>query len=96
MEAENEKLKAENEKSKTKQKEKEDNRLLKLLSKEIEKKVHEILSPIFTSGQIKKLLHPNKKKIIWSRHDIANAIALRSVSPKCYRFMRKKNFLYQH
>ena len=29
----------------------------------IKQKVHEILIPVFTSGQIKKLLHPEKKKI---------------------------------
>lgn len=64
---------------------------LKQTSKLIERKVNEILLPIFTSGQIRKLLHPNKKRVIWSREDIASAIALRSVSPKAYRYLRKKN-----
>lgn len=64
-------------------------------SKEFEIKVYEILSPIFTRGQIHKLLHPKQKKIMWSSEDIANTIAIRNVSPKCYRYLRKKIIHYQ-
>lgn len=80
-------MKAENEKLNKKLKNQE-----KVYRKQIENKVHEILSPIFTAGQIKKLLHPNKKKVKWSKEDIASAIALRSVSPKGYRFLRNKKY----
>lgn len=62
----------------------------KLAQKEVKNKVYEILKPIFTTGQINKLLHPTKSHIRWSPEDIASAIALRSVSPKGYRYLRKK------
>ena len=64
----------------------------KVLQKEIKDKVHEILSPVFTIGQINKLLHPEKTVIKWNSEDIASAIALRSISPRGYRYLRNKNF----
>lgn len=63
----------------------------RLARKEIQNKVYEILKPIFTTRQIIELLHPTKSNIRWSPEDIASAIALRSVSPKGYRYLRKKN-----
>ena len=63
----------------------------KYLQRRVKEKVYEILSPVFTTGQINKLLNPHKKKIKWSNEDIASAIALRSVTPKGYRYLRKKN-----
>lgn len=48
------------------------------------------MKPVFTKGQIKLLLHPNQKRVVWSVEDISSAIALRSVTPKGYRYLRKK------
>lgn len=55
----------------------------------LKKNVQEILSPIFTPGQIKMLLNPSQKKTHWSSEDIAAAVSLRSVSPKAYVYLRK-------
>lgn len=52
-------------------------------------RVRKILSSIFTSGQIKLLLNPHKKKTHWSSEDIAAAISIRTVSPKAYRYLQK-------
>lgn len=52
-------------------------------------RVRKILSSVFTPGQIKLLLNPNKKKTHWSSEDIAAAISLRTVSPKAYRYLQK-------
>lgn len=60
--------------------------------KAVEEKVNEILQPIFTRGQIKKLLHRKKTKIRWNSDDIASAIALKSVSPAGYRYLKKRSF----
>jgi len=52
-----------------------------------------ILSQLFTPTQIQLLLHPKKKVYQWTPEDISSAITLRSISPKCYRYLReKKNF----
>lgn len=49
----------------------------------------ENLERIFTPGQIRRLYKSNKKsRVRWSAEDIAAAIALRSVSPKCYHHLR--------
>ena len=60
----------------------------KVIAQKAKERVNEILSPIFTPGQIKKLLHPNQTTVKWSSEDIASAIALRSVSPKAYRYLK--------
>lgn len=70
------------------------NEQLKLIDKkvnkiEFDKKINDVLSTIFSPGQIKKLLNP-KKRINWSCEDIACAISLRSVSTKAYRYLRSK------
>lgn len=62
-------------------------------NKETEETIFSILRPVFPSRHIKKLLHPNKHHVKWNAEDIASAIALRSVSPKGYRFLRKKTIL---
>lgn len=51
-----------------------------------------MLKKIFTPKQIDLLLHEKKSKVKWSIEDIASAIALRSLSPKAYRYLRKNNF----
>lgn len=61
-------------------------------SKRVKRLVFEILSPIFSKGQIKKLLNRNRSRINWDADDIAAAISLRTVSPACYRFLRKKGY----
>lgn len=55
----------------------------------VEVKVQNILLKVFSPGQVKTLLNPNKR-IKWSSEDIACAISLRSVSAKAYRYLRNK------
>lgn len=51
------------------------------------------LSHLFTNTQIDLLLNKKKKVYKWTPEDISNAITLRSVSPKAYRYLRqKKNY----
>lgn len=49
-----------------------------------------ILSKCFTPGQIRCLLRGNKR-VKWSSEDIANALALRSLSRKAYDYLRGRN-----
>lgn len=63
--------------------------LNKLHEQEMKNKLQEMLSPIFTPGQIKLLMNPKQKITRWSSEDIAAAISLRSVSPKAYRYLRR-------
>ncbi|XP_039307045.1 uncharacterized protein LOC105198981 isoform X1 [Solenopsis invicta] len=53
-----------------------------------EAKIYDVLNKVFTPGQIRSLLNPSKKRVIWSPEDIASAMSLRSVSPKAYRYLR--------
>ncbi|CAI6369848.1 unnamed protein product [Macrosiphum euphorbiae] len=55
-----------------------------------ESRFGKLLSNLFTSTQIKFLLHPTKKICRWLPEDISSAITLRSVSPKAYRYLRNK------
>lgn len=57
--------------------------------KEAEQIAADVLRKVFTSGQIKKLMSPNDKRIKWSFEDITSAIALRSLSAKTYRYLRE-------
>lgn len=56
--------------------------------KEAEKVTANTLRKVFTPGQIKMLMSPNVTRIKWSSEDITSAIALRSLSPKAYRYLR--------
>ncbi|XP_018375872.1 PREDICTED: uncharacterized protein LOC108769405 [Trachymyrmex cornetzi] len=56
--------------------------------KQMEQHTREVLSQIFTPGQIKVLMNRTKKRVVWLSEDIANAISLRCVSPKAYRYLR--------
>ncbi|XP_071643599.1 uncharacterized protein [Temnothorax longispinosus] len=57
--------------------------------KESLKTTTDALHKLFTPGQIKILMSPNANpRIRWSSEDITSAIALRSLSPKAYRFLR--------
>lgn len=58
------------------------------MEKQMEQRMREVLSQVFTSGQIKVLMNPTKKRVTWSSEDIANAISLRCISPKAYRYLR--------
>ncbi|KAK4324159.1 hypothetical protein Pmani_005162 [Petrolisthes manimaculis] len=51
------------------------------------KAVEEYLKPFFTDTQIKCLLN-RKSRTHWTEEDIAFALAIRSVSAKCYRWLR--------
>lgn len=56
-------------------------------------KYEKILATVFTPGQIRKLLDPEKnRKFRWTPEDIASAVSLRSVSPKAYRYLRANNY----
>lgn len=67
----------------------EDLTKIKYVSDNFEVKVQNILLKVFSPGQVKTLLNPNKR-IKWSSEDIACAISLRSVSAKAYRYLRNK------
>lgn len=54
----------------------------------LKENMYRVLSQVFTPGQIKILLYPEKKRVVWSSEDIANAISLRCISPKAYRYLR--------
>jgi predicted nuclease with TOPRIM domain len=58
---------------------------LKIANVNQKKEVETILGRVFTPGQIKKLMNPEKKRIKWSPEDISSAISFRSVTPKGYR-----------
>ncbi|KAL3288127.1 hypothetical protein HHI36_002576 [Cryptolaemus montrouzieri] len=47
------------------------------------------LEKIFTNGQLKRIMQPEKKWCRWTPEDIASAISLSSVTPKGYRYLRK-------
>lgn len=57
--------------------------------KESEKIALNILQKVFTPGQIKLLMSPHLTRIRWCSEDITAAIALRSLSPKAYRYLRE-------
>lgn len=46
------------------------------------------LHMVFTSGQIKRIMSPNKSRVTWSAEDISSAIALRSISARAYNYLR--------
>ena len=56
------------------------------------KRTESILSPMFSKTQIKAIV--TKERVSeWSNEDIASALTLRSLSPKCYKYLRvKKGF----
>lgn len=56
--------------------------------RQLEEFAFNILRRIFTPGQIQMIVHPEKKRVVWSSEDIASAISLRCVSPKAYRYLR--------
>ncbi|XP_046734809.1 myosin-G heavy chain-like [Diprion similis] len=62
------------------------------IEEQVREKIYQLLDPIFTPGQIKRLLRPNQTKVMWSLEDIASAIEFRSVSSKAYKYLLKKNF----
>nr|CAH7712822.1 unnamed protein product [Callosobruchus chinensis] len=68
----------------------ENQRLLKKIAENISKERN--IRKIFSPGQIKRLLNPEKKFSRWSPEDIASAISLRSVSPKAYKYLRTNGY----
>ena len=48
-----------------------------------------MLQNVFTPKQIHRIMNPHIKKVKWGIEDIASAIALKSVSPKAYRYLKK-------
>jgi len=53
----------------------------------MEQYTQDILSQVFTLGQIRILMKSHKKRVKWFSEDIS-AILLRCVSPKAYRYLR--------
>lgn len=58
------------------------------IKKNAETIAFDALRKVFTSGQIKRIMSPNIKRVTWSTEDICSAIALRSVSAKAYHYLR--------
>jgi len=52
----------------------------------------EKLSKLFTPTQISLILKNKNKVYKWTAEDISSAISLRSVSPKAYRYLLKREF----
>lgn len=84
---ENEKLQQKNKELNT-----EVGQLKEQMKEDIQKEAKEIaadtLRKVFTPGQIKRLMLPNNVRTKWSTEDIISAIALRSLSPRAYRYLR--------
>lgn len=68
-------------------------RCKKVAEKKWRTKMQTLLGRVFSAGQVKLLLNPQQKKTRWSAEDIAEAISLRSVSLKGYRYWREKKNL---
>lgn len=62
------------------------------MERNIQKKAEDIavnaLRKVFTPGQIRSLMSSRNIRIKWSSEDIISAIALRSLSPKAYTYLR--------
>ncbi|XP_076062489.1 uncharacterized protein LOC143037817 [Oratosquilla oratoria] len=52
--------------------------------------IRNILKPLFSGTQISALIMKSKKVKSWTDEDIASALTLRSLSPRCYRYPRNK------
>ncbi|XP_018405832.1 PREDICTED: uncharacterized protein LOC108782150 [Cyphomyrmex costatus] len=62
---------------------------MKLDAKEQGQKIaFDILSTIFTPGQVNKLLKPTLTRFHWSTEDISSAMALRCKSGRAYKYIR--------
>jgi len=62
---------------------------LKLDTKKQGQKIaSDILRPIFTPGQVKRLLNPMLARINWTAEDISSAMALRSKGGRAYTYLR--------
>lgn len=55
---------------------------------EVNNKVETILKPFFSQTQIHAIVNKRKTVKQWSGEDISSAMTLRSLSPKCYRYLR--------
>ncbi|XP_025992264.2 THAP domain-containing protein 2 [Solenopsis invicta] len=65
------------------------NKLRKKREKQnMEQHTRNVLTQVFTPGQIEVLMNPIKNRVIWSSEDITNALSLHRVSPKAYRYLR--------
>ena len=67
--------------------EKNANIVTKVTQEQLDKQVEKILKPLLTKTQIQVLLE-NKTVRYWPEDDIGQAITLRSISPKCYKYLR--------
>lgn len=55
---------------------------------EVKTKVDNILKPFFTETQIDVIVNNRKTVKHWPKEDIASTMTLRSMSPKCYRYLK--------
>lgn len=68
----------------------EQNKWINLEACRFENKFKNTLSNMFSPHQIEIMLNKKKKVAKWEPEDIASAMTLRSLSPKCYRYLRDK------
>jgi hypothetical protein len=89
------KLKAENRRLKRKlQKSKQKMKKTVTGKERREKIVQEVLSPYFSPAQIKYFLRKNPSRLTkWSETDMRNALTLRLLSKKTYKFLRAKKWI---
>lgn len=52
--------------------------------------IRNILKPLFSDTQINAIIKKNKKTKVWTDEDISSALTLRSLSPRCYKYLRTK------
>jgi hypothetical protein len=62
----------------------------KLLDSTPKQHVNNYLSAVFTPGQIKRLLDPSKKRIVWNPEDISAAMSAGSYGARAYHYWRTK------
>ena len=58
------------------------------INKKVQRKVSDILQPFFSDTQINVIINNKKSVKHWPEEDIASAITLRSLSPKCYKYLK--------
>lgn len=68
----------------------EQNKWITLEACRFENKFKNHLSNMFSPHQAEMILNKKKKVAKWEPEDIASAMTLRSISPKCYRYLRDK------
>ncbi|KAK4305219.1 hypothetical protein Pmani_022898 [Petrolisthes manimaculis] len=58
------------------------------INNKVQTKVSQILQPFFSDTQINIIINNKKSVKYWPDEDIASAMTLRSLSPKCYKYLK--------